>query len=511
MDASPLMWGIVTLIGLALGAGGGFLLVHQMTAQKVAAAEAAAAQLRARMEAEQKELVLQATQEAMKVRNAAEEEVRERRQEIQRQERRLNQKEEQLDRKIEVTEHRERQLTDREKEYDEIKARIEAVRQDALKELERVSSLTTIEAKDMLLKAVENEVREDANRRLLLLEKAYKEDADRRSREILMQAMQRLNADVISKTTTSVVPIPNEDMKGRIIGREGRNIRALEHATGVDIIIDDTPDAVTLSCFDPVRREIAKLALTKLVADGRIHPSRIEEVVERARADIDEAIIKAGEESVMEVGIHSLHPEMVKYLGRLKFRYSYGQNVLDHSIETTKFATNIAHEMGANVEIIRRGGLLHDIGKGMDHEMEGPHALIGANLVERYEKSREVIICIAKHHDDWFTNTLEGAIVQLGDAMSGGRPGARAESMERYIKRIQALETIAKSYPGVEKSYAVQAGRELRILVKPGDIDDVGAMRLARDIARRVEDSLEYPGQIKVTVVRETRAVEYAQ
>lgn len=508
---SPLVWALVTIVGLLVGAGVGFLVVRQITAQKVTAANEAAAQLRARLEAEQKELMLQATQEAMKVRSAAEDEVRERRQELQRQERRLQQKEEQLDHKVEVTERRERQLTDKEREYEEIKARIEQTRVDAVKELERVAALTTVEAKDLLLKAVENEVREDANRRLMLLEKAYKEDADRRARDILMQAMQRLNADVIAESTTSVVPIPSEDMKGRIIGREGRNIRALEHATGVDIIIDDTPDAVTLSCFDPVRREVAKLALGKLVADGRIHPSRIEEVVERARADIDEAIIKAGEESVMEVGLHALHPEMIKYLGRLKFRYSYGQNVLDHSIETTKFATNIAHEVGANSEIIRRGALLHDIGKGMDHEMEGPHALIGANLVERYEKSREVIICIAKHHDDWFTNTLEGAIVQLGDAMSGGRPGARAESMERYIKRIQTLEEIAKSYPGVEKSYAVQAGRELRILVKPGDVDDVGAMRLARDIARRVEDSLEYPGQIKVTVVRETRAIEYAQ
>ncbi len=508
---SPVVWVLLTLVGLVGGAAGGYFLVQFNAKQKVQTAEQAVAQLRARAEAEQRELMLQATQEAVKVRNSAEDELRERRQELGRQERRLQQKEEQLDRKIEVSERRERQLTDKEQEHAAIKARIEEVRDQSLKELERVSSLTTVEAKDMLLKAVEDEVREDANRRLLLLEKAYKEESDRRARDILMQAMQRLNADVIAESTTSVVPIPNEEMKGRIIGREGRNIRALEHATGVDIIIDDTPDAVTLSCFDPVRREIAKLALGKLVMDGRIHPSRIEEVVERAKADIDEAIIKAGEQAVMEVGIHSLPPEVVKYLGRLRFRYSYGQNVLEHSMETTKFAVNIASEVGANMETIRRGALLHDIGKSMDHEMEGPHALIGANLIERFEKSREVIICIAKHHDDWFTNTLEGAIVQLGDAMSGGRPGARAESMERYIKRIQTLEEIAKSYPGVEKSYAVQAGRELRILVKPGEIDDLSAMRLARDVARRVEDSLEYPGQIKVTVVRETRAIEYAQ
>ena len=326
-----------------------------------------------------------------------------------------------------------------------------------------------------------------------------------------MQAIQGVTSEVVSDSTTSMVTIPNEEMKGRIIGREGRNIRALEHATGVDIIIDDTPDCVTLSSFDPIRREIARLALTRLVSDGRIHPSRIEDVVELAKSEIDQTMLREGERASYESNVPDLHPDLIRLMGRLKYRYSYGQNVLEHSIETTKFAAIVAAELGANVGIVKKGSILHDIGKGLDHEIEGPHALIGAGLVERYEKSREVIICIAKHHDDWFTNTLEGAVVQVADAISGGRPGARAESMDRYIKRLQALEEIALSFDGVEKTYAVQAGREIRIIVRPDKVDDLSATRLAREVARRVEESLEYPGQIKVTVVRETRAIEYAQ
>ncbi len=506
----------VIILGVAflVAVGGGVLgwyISTNAVQQKLRASREEAERLRAHAEAEQKDLILHATQEAMTVRNRAEEEVRERRQEIQRMERRLIQKEENLDRKVDQSEKRERQLADKEQSLDDLKAEIERVKDRQLAELQRVAELTTTEAKDALLKSVEQEIREDANRRLVQLEKAYREDAGRRSREILIEAIQRVTSEVISDTTTSVVPIPSDDMKGRIIGREGRNIRALEHATGVDIIIDDTPDAVTLSCFDPVRREIARLALSKLVTDGRIHPTRIEEVVERAKSEVDQVIIKEGERAIYEAGLPDIHPELAKYLGRLKFRYSYGQNVLEHSIEATKFAGIIASELGANVNVVKKGSLLHDIGKGMDHEMEGPHALIGASLVERYEKSREVVICVAKHHDDWFTNTLEGSIVQVADAISGGRPGARAESMDRYVKRLQALEEIANSYQGVEKSYAVQAGRELRILVKPQAIDDLGAMRMARDVARKVEETLEFPGQIKVTVVRELRAIEYAQ
>ena len=511
MPDNFILWAFAALMVVVLGGGVGFYFGNNAVQQKLRAQREEAEKARVQAEAEQKDVVLQTTKEAMTIRTRAEEEVRERRQELQRQERRLGQKEENLDRKIEQNERRDRQLTNKESEFERQKTEIEEVKQKQLQELQRVAELTTIEAKDVLLKAVEQEIREDANRRLRLLEKAYREDADRRSREILVEAIQRVTSEVVADTATSVVPIPSDDMKGRIIGREGRNIRALEHATGVDIIIDDTPDCVTLSCFDPIRREVARLALSKLVTDGRIHPSRIEEVVERARADLDQVIVKEGERAVYEAGVPDIHPELVKLLGRLKFRYSYGQNVLEHSIEATRFASIIASELGANISVIKKGSLLHDIGKGMDHEMEGPHALIGANLVERFERSREVVICVAKHHDDWFTNTMEGSIVQVADAISGGRPGARAESTDRYVKRLQALEEIASSFPGVEKSYAVQAGRELRILVKPAQIDDLAAMRIARDVARRVEDDLEYPGQIKVTVVRETRAIEYAQ
>ena len=511
MPENFVLWVLAALAVLVAGGGAGFYVGKVAIEQKLQSMRQATEGLRTLAEKEQKELLLQATQEAMKVRNAADVELRERRQELQRQERRVTQKEENLDRKLENSERREKQIANTEQELEERTSRLQGMEERQRKELERVSQLTTDEARERLLEAVEQEVRQDANRRLLLLERAYKEDSDRRAREILVEAMQRVTSDGVSEVTVSVVPIPSDDMKGRIIGREGRNIRALENATGVDIIIDDTPDCVTLSCFDPVRREIARLALSKLVTDGRIHPTRIEDVVERAKAEVDVVIGKEGEQAVFDAGVHGLHPDLVRLLGRLKFRYSYGQNVLRHSIEVSRLGALIASEMGANVEIVKKGGLLHDIGKGMDQEMEGPHALIGANLVERYEKSREVIICVAKHHDDWFTNTLEGAIVQVADAISGSRPGARGEALENYIKRLRALEEVASSFPGVDRSYAVQAGREIRILVKPDQIDDLAAVRLARDIAKRVEENLEYPGQIKVTVVRETRAVEYAQ
>ena len=511
MPENIVLWVFAALAALVAGGGAGFYVGKVAIEQKLQSMRQATEGLRTLAEKEQKELLLQATQEAMKVRNAADVELRERRQELQRQERRVTQKEENLDRKLENNERREKQLANTEQEIGERTSRLQGMEERQRKELERVSQLTTDEARERLLEAVEQEVRQDANRRLMLLERAYKEDSDRRAREILVEAMQRVTSDVVSEVTVSVVPIPSDDMKGRIIGREGRNIRALENATGVDVIIDDTPDCVTLSCFDPVRREIARLALSKLVTDGRIHPTRIEDVVERAKAEVDVVIGKEGEQAVFDAGVHGLHPDLVRLLGRLKFRYSYGQNVLRHSIEVSRLGALIASEMGANVEIVKKGGLLHDIGKGMDQEMEGPHALIGANLVERYEKYREVIICVAKHHDDWFTNTLEGAIVQVADAISGSRPGARGEALENYIKRLRALEEVASSFPGVDRSYAVQAGREIRILVKPDQIDDLAAVRLARDIAKRVEENLEYPGQIKVTVVRETRAVEYAQ
>jgi ribonuclease Y len=503
----PLLLGIVAIV---VGGGLGFFLGRKALAEKVEVARKDAERIVASAQAEQKDVVLQATKEAMRLRGSVEDEVRERRQEVQRQERRIAQKEEQLDRKVEAAERRERTLTTKEKELETVRTQIEEIKHNQLVELERVSGMTMMEAKDILLRAIEEEARQDANRRLYQIETELKADADRRARDLIMQSVQRCLSEVVSEVTVTVVPIPSDDMKGRIIGREGRNIRALENATGVDVIIDDTPDCVTLSCFDPVRREIARLALTKLVTDGRIHPTRIEEVVTRARTEVDEVLRKEGEQAVFDAGISGLHPELTKVLGRLKFRYSYGQNVLRHSVEVARIAGVMASEIGANVEICKRGGLLHDLGKALDSEVEGPHAIIGARIVERYERP-EVVTCVEKHHDDWFTNTLEGVIVQTADAISGGRPGARGESLENYVQRLKALEEVANSFTGVEKSYAVQAGREVRILVKPEQIDDVGAMRLARDIARKIEDSLEYPGQIKVTVVRETRAIEYAQ
>jgi ribonuclease Y len=461
-------------------------------------------------QAEQKDVVLQATKEAMRLRSSVEDEVRERRQELQRQERRFTQKEEQFDRKVEAAERREKNLAAKEKDLELARSQLDDIKRSQLAELERVSGMTRTDAKELLLQSIEVEARQDANRRLYQIEMELKADADRRARELIIQSIQRCLSEVVSEVTVSVVPIPSDDMKGRIIGREGRNIRALENATGVDVIIDDTPDCVTLSCFDPVRREIARLALTKLVTDGRIHPTRIEEVVARAKSEVDEVLRREGEQAVFDAGIAGLHPELIKVLGRLKFRYSYGQNVLRHSVEVARIAGIMAAELGANVDVCKRGGLLHDLGKALDHEVEGPHAVIGARIVERYERP-EVVICVEKHHDDWFTNTLEGVIVQTADAISGGRPGARGESLENYVQRLKALEAVANSFHGVEKSYAVQAGREVRILVKPDQIDDLSAMRLARDIARKIEDSLEYPGQIKITVVRETRAIEYAQ
>ena len=499
--------GLVALVG---GGVAGFFLGKTIVEQRLRVAEKDAEKLLAKAEAEQKEIILQGTQEAMRLRSQADSEVRERRQEVQRQERRIAQKEEQLDRKVEASERRERNITNREHDIEVLRAEVEELKQRELVELERVSGMTTTEAKDILLRSVEDEARQDANRRLHVIEQELREESDRRARELIIQSIQRCVSDVVAEVTVSVVPIPSDDMKGRIIGREGRNIRALENATGVDVIIDDTPDCVTLSCFDPVRREIARIALAKLVTDGRIHPTRIEEVVTRAKTEIDDVIRKEAEQAVYDANVAGLHPEVMRVLGRLRFRYSYGQNVLRHSVEVARIAGIIAAELGANVEIAKRGGLLHDLGKAMDHESEGPHALIGAAFLERFERP-EVVTCVGKHHDDWFTNTLEGVIVQTADAISGGRPGARGESLENYVQRLQALEAVANSFEGVDKCYAVQAGREVRIIVKPDRVDDIGAMRLARDIAKKVEESLEYPGQIKVTVVRETRAVEYAQ
>jgi len=371
--------------------------------------------------------------------------------------------------------------------------------------------MSSSEAKQTLLEAMEVEIQQEASRRLREWESKLKEDADEKSQEILSRVIQRSASEIVAEATVSVVPLPSDEMKGRLIGREGRNIRALEQATGVDLIVDDTPEAVTLSSFDPVRREVARVALSKLILDGRIHPARIEEVVAKAREEVDASIVSAGEQAAFDVGVHGLRPELIKLLGRLKYRTSYGQNVLAHSIETASFAGLIATEIGADVNLARRAGLLHDIGKSVDREVEGTHAAIGADLVKQWEKSPEVVQGIAEHHLDTISTSIWGFIISAADAISSARPGARRESLDSYLKRLTALEDIATSFKGVEKSYAVQAGREIRILVKPEEIDDLGSMRLARDVAKKVEEALDYPGQIRVTVIRETRATDYAK
>lgn len=461
---------------------------------------------------QQREMLLEAKDEALKIKTAAEAEVRERRADLHRLERRLQQKEESLDRRVDGLERRERAIVHKEHEAERFKVEAEETKARQVQELERISSMTREDARDYLLRKIEHEVEEDASRRIREIELAAKEEGERRARQIIVLAIQRCAAEQVAETTVSVVPLPNDEMKGRIIGREGRNIRALESATGVDLIIDDTPDAVTLSGFDPVRREVARLSLQKLISDGRIHPARIEEVVQKSKQEVDAIIKEEGEQAALKAGVHGLHPEILKILGRLKFRTSYGQNVLMHSIEVAHLAASIAIELGADVNVARTAGLLHDIGKALSHEVEGPHALVGAELVKRYVKSSKVVAAIANHHGERDEpQSVEAAIVQSADAISGARPGARRETVENYVKRLEALESVANSFSGVEKSFAIQAGREVRIIVKPDEIDDLSAIRLARDIVRRIEETLEYPGQIKVTVMRETRAVDYAK
>ncbi|MDP2674367.1 MAG: ribonuclease Y [Dehalococcoidia bacterium] len=501
----------VGLLGVFSGVLGGAYLQQRITQRRIAASERSAARILNEAERRQKEILLEAKEEALRFRQQAEAELKERRKEVQRLERRISQKEENLDRKLESLEQRQRNLQNKEAQLEEARSELQEIEEQRKQELERVSNLTAGEAKEMLLAQVEREIRDEANRRLREIEQEMKEEADERGRKIIAVAMQRLTGDVVSQTTTSVVPLPSEDMKGRIIGREGRNIRALELATGVDVIIDDTPDAVTLSGFDPVRREIARIAITKLLTDGRIHPARIEEMVEKARKEVDVAVKEAGEEAAVEAGCPGLHPEVIRTLGRLKYRYSYGQNQLNHAVETANLAAMIAHELGANVEVARRGGLLHDLGKAIDHDVEGTHAAIGAQLARRHNVHPGVIHCIEAHHEEVEPSSVEAIITIVADAVSGSRPGARRESMDQYLKRLEALEAVANAFPGVEKSFAIQAGREIRIIVKPEEIDDLGANRMAKEISKKIEENLDYPGQIKVTVIRERRSVEYAK
>ncbi|CEP68700.1 Ribonuclease Y [Moorella glycerini] len=498
-----------------MGAAGGYAIRKYLAEAKIVSAEKAAATIieeaKKEAEAKKREAVLEAKEEAHRIRNEIERESRERRNELQRFERRLMQKEEALDRKTEALERKEASLHRQEEAAQKLREELEEMRRRQVSELERISGLTTEEARAILLQSVEEEVRHEAAMMIKQIETEAKEEADKKAREIITHAIQHCAADYVAEATVSVVNLPSDEMKGRIIGREGRNIRALETLTGVDLIIDDTPEAVILSSFDPIRREVARIALEKLIIDGRIHPARIEEMVEKSRRELEQKIREEGERATFEAGIHGLHPELVRLLGKLKYRTSYGQNVLKHSLEVAFLAGAMAAELGVDVQLAKRAGLLHDIGKAVDFEVEGPHVTLGVELAKKYRESPEVIHAIEAHHGDVEPRSIEAGLVQAADAISAARPGARRETLEAYIKRLEKLEEIADSFAGVEKSYAIQAGREIRILVKPDKIDDAMAVHLARDIVKRIEKEMEYPGQIKVVVIRETRAVDYAK
>ena len=461
-------------------------------------------------ESKKREALVEAKEEILKARNEYEKEVKERRSDLQKQERRLQQKEENLDRKTENIEKKEETLSRKLSELEEAREEVATLKKSEMEVLERISGFTE-EAKNYLIAQLEAEVTHESAMKIKEIEAHYKEEADNIARELISGAIQRCAADHVAEATVSVVPLPNDEMKGRIIGREGRNIRTLETLTGVDLIIDDTPEAITVSCFDPVRREIARLALEKLILDGRIHPTRIEEMVEKAKREVDATIKAEGERAVFETNVHGLHPELVKLLGRMKYRTSYGQNVLNHSIEVAHVAGLLAAEIGANVAEAKRAGLLHDLGKAIDHEVEGSHVAIGVELARKYKESEGVIHAIEAHHNDVEPRTVVACLVQAADAISAARPGARRENLENYIKRLEKLEEVTSSFPGVEKSFAIQAGREVRVMVKPEQISEDQMVLLARDIAKKIEEELEYPGQIKVNVLRETRVTEYAK
>ena len=462
-------------------------------------------------ENKKREALLEAKEEILKSRSEYEREVKERRADLQKQERRLQQKEENLDHKMDSIEKKEEALTAKHAAADKAAEEIKNIKHSQMEMLERISGFTADEAKDYLIAQVESDVTHETAIKIKEIEARAKEEADQRAREIVATAIQRCAADHVAEITVSVVPLPNDEMKGRIIGREGRNIRTLETLTGVDLIIDDTPEAITVSCFDPVRREIARLALEKLILDGRIHPARIEEMVEKAKREVDATIKAEGERAVFETNVHGLHPELVKLLGRMHYRTSYGQNVLNHSIEVSHIAGLLAAEIGANVAEAKRAGLLHDLGKSIDHEVEGSHVTIGVELAKKYRESEGVIHAIHAHHNDVEPKTIVACLVQAADAISAARPGARRENLENYIKRLEMLEEITSSFPGVEKSFAIQAGREVRIMVKPEVVSEDQMVLLARDSAKKIEDELEYPGQIKVHLLRETKAIEYAK
>jgi ribonuclease Y len=506
---------IVGAVALALGVGIGFVVRKTIAASQAQSAEARAQKviLEAEREAERltREALVQARDEIGGLRREGEEDLRTRREETKRIEGRLAQREETLERKLTEAERRVEELDDRDKKLQLVREQLEHAAEQHRAKLEKIAQMTATEAKETLMGQVVDQAKRDAMSTVREIEQHAREDGEERARKIVTIAIQRVASEQTAESTVSVFSLPSEDMKGRIIGREGRNIRAFEAATGVNLIIDDTPEAVVLSCFDPVRRETARMTLEKLVQDGRIHPARIEEMHERSTREIEEQIKRAGEEAMMDVGITDIHPEMVKLLGRLQYRTSYGQNVLKHLVESAHIAAAIAAELGIDPVIPKRGAFLHDIGKAVTHEVEGSHAIIGAEIARRLRESPEVVHCIESHHGEVEQRTIEAVLAQIADGISGGRPGARRESLETYVKRLERLEEICTSYTGVEKTYAMQAGREVRVMVKPTEIDDVQAQVMARDIAKQVEEELQYPGQIKITVVRETRSVEYAK
>lgn len=506
---------IFALVGIAVGVLIGIFIRKMIAERKIASAETEARRIIEdsikSAETKKKESLLEAKDEIHKIRNEAEKENKDRRSELQKLEKRLVKKEETLEKKSESIEKREEKINKMYKDIDLKEKEIEELEVTQKRELERISGLTSEEAKTVLMEGIKKEAEYDAAIMVKDIEREAKENADRKAREIVSYAIQKCSADHVAETTVSVVDLPNDEMKGRIIGREGRNIRALETATGIDLIIDDTPEAVVISGFDPIRREVARIALEKLINDGRIHPARIEEMVERAKKEVNQIIKDEGEKAAFDVGIHGLRNEIVKLLGRLKYRTSYGQNVLKHSIEVAHLSGIMAAELGADVKIAKRAGLLHDLGKAVDHEVEGPHVTIGADLARKYKENPKVIHAIEAHHGDIEAKTVEAVIVQAADAISAARPGARRETLESYIKRLENLEEIANSFDGVEKSFAIQAGREIRIMVKPEDVNDSSIVVIAKNIVKRIEDELEYPGQIKVNVLRETRAIEYAK
>jgi ribonuclease Y len=502
---------VAAAAGLVIGVVIGYVARRVVAGNAVRHAETYAERLVADARAKQKEIVLEGKDEALKLQRAAEEEAREKRSDQQRQERLLLDRSESLDRKLETLERRESALEERQREVETERAQLAALREQQLAELERVGGLSVAEARNALIQQTVDEAQAEAAHRVREIERHAVEEGEERARRVLTTVMQRIAADHTSEATVSVVHLPSEEMKGRIIGREGRNIRALEQATGVDLIIDDTPEAVVLSGFDPVRREVARMALTKLISDGRIHPGRIEETVAKCRSEIEVVMRQAGEQAAYEAGVPGLHPELIKLLGRLKYRTSYGQNVLNHCIETARLAGLLAAEIGSNVADAKKGGLLHDIGKAVDREMDGTHLEIGIDLLRKYGETEEVVHAMACHHGDYDPQTVEAVLVTAADALSAARPGARREILETYVKRLEKLEEIAQSFKGVQKCFAIQAGREIRIIVDSKKIPDEQAIWLSRDIARKIESDLTYPGQIKVTVIRETRSIEYAK